>query len=633
LIAIPECNLGNPENNAAERELPDSGMDLVGRLSWGSHFCHFYRDREDLYGVLLPYFQAGLQNREACVWFTAGAAESGEARRALREAAPVFQAALQCGQLEICDIDADPDVPPGDLESNAVLASWMERFRSALRRGHSGLRVTGCTAWARRTGWQAFMEHERKIKAAFGRSRMLCLCSYCLTELPAERVFDLSGSHDFVLAVRNGEAEILQTPAARIAREAALSGEVAQLQRRIDEKSQDLDAALNAREEFLALLGHELRTPLGPLRNAARIIRMVAASDATLTQATDIIERHVAHLSRLVDDLLDLGRLTRGTMSLLKDEVQLDSVIASALQVARPLIEFRNQDLVLSLPAETLVLHADAVRLAQVFSNLLENAAVYTPKGGKIWLSAAYEDGVAAIRIRDNGVGIPAHLLSRIFALFVQGPRRPDRSEGGLGIGLSLVKRLVELHGGTVQAFSEGEGCGSEFLVRLPVISRIPRAEPASPAGRAEAFKPRLRVLVVDDHIDSNEMLAQLLTMNGHDVRRVADGPAAIEAAKTFIPDAVLLDIGMPGMDGYEVARNLRQLPQTRHAVLMAVTGYGSSRDIRQSTQAGIDHHLVKPVEPDRLLALLDSIGPSPAEGSDKVLSITARLRRALLRS
>jgi len=617
---------------SVESQFPDSGIGAVGALSWGSHFCHFFKTHEERLGVLVPYFEAGLRNQEACLWFTSGAAESEQARRAMSAAVPGFKRLVERGQFEICDLESEPRLSAGRFESSAVLDSWLDRFRSALQKGHSGLRVTGNTAWAEQAGWHRFMEHERKIKETFGRSRILCLCSFCLEEHDAGDGFEVARRHDFTLVTRNGECEILQKSAMPLAREEALSAELAQLHREMDEKTQDLDAALNAREEFLALLGHELRNPLGPLRNAARIIRMSAAPDATLSQATEIIERHVSHLSRLVDDLLDLGRLTRGTMSLLKDEVQLDSVVASALQVARPLIEFRSQELAISLPSEAIFLNADAVRLAQVFANLLDNAAVYTPKGGKIWLSAEYEDGVAAVRIRDNGVGIPPHLLSRIFALFVQGPRRPDRSEGGLGIGLSLVKRLVELHGGTVQAFSEGEGRGSEFLVRLPVLSKLQRTDAASPSRCPDASRPRLRVLVVDDHLDSNEMLAQLLTLNGHDVRRVANGPAAIEAATTFVPDAVLLDIGLPGMDGYEVARKLRLLEATRQSVLIAVTGYGSSRDRRESTQAGMDHHLVKPVEPDRLLGILDSVTPLPrARGTDrKVLSIGARLRRVL---
>jgi signal transduction histidine kinase/CheY-like chemotaxis protein len=615
----------SPEDAAIENQSPDTGIAAAGRVFWGTHFCHFYRTPADLHRILAGYFAAGLANNEACLWFTAERTQSDEARAAMSRALPGFAQYVERGQFEICEIGAGGAQA---FDSGAVLEAWMERFRASLQKGYAGLRLTGNTAWASHAGWHRFMEHERNLKQTFARSRILCLCTFCLPEHDAEAAFAAARMHDLTVS---GEGEVLQSAPVRLVREDSFAGDLAHLHRRLDEKTQDLDAALNAREEFLSLLGHELRNPLGPLRNAARIIRMAAAPDATLTQATDIIERHVSHLSRLVDDLLDLGRLTRGTMSLLKDEVPLDGIIASALQTARPLIEFRNQELVISLPSETLLLNADAVRLAQVFSNMLDNAAVYTPRGGKIWLSAEYAEGCAVVRIRDNGVGIPTHLLSRIFALFVQGPRRPDRSEGGLGIGLSLVKRLVELHGGSVQALSEGEGRGAEFVVRLPVVSRSRRAETAYPSGRVEATAPRLRVLVVDDHMDSNEMLAQLLTMNGHEVMRVSNGPAAIEAAKGFAPDAVLLDIGLPGMDGYELARNLRRLGASRHAVLIAVTGYGSSRDLRESSQAGINHHLVKPVEPDRLFSILDSITPVPLHdsGDGKVLSFAARLRRA----
>jgi signal transduction histidine kinase/CheY-like chemotaxis protein len=590
----------------AESRSPDSGIAAAGAVAWGTHFCVFYRTRDELRDTLAAYFRAGLEAGEACVLFTSGPDES----------LPGFGS-----ELEVVDTSA------GRFESVVVLNGWMDRFRSALSEGRAGLRIAGNTAWLQQAGWPRFMEHERKVKEMFGRSRFLCLCAYCLEDRNAQDVFDVARVHDFAVS----GPQVVQSSPVRLVREDSMAADLALLQRRLDEKTQDLDAALNAREEFLSLLGHELRNPLGPLRNAARIVRMAAAPDPTITQATDIIERHVSQLSRLVDDLLDLGRLTRGTMSLLKDDVQLDSVIATALQLARPLIEFRGQELVISLPSDSLYLNADPVRLAQVFANMLDNAAVYTPKGGKIWVSAEYEDGSAVVRIRDNGVGIPPHLLSRIFALFVQGQRRQDRTEGGLGIGLSLVKRLVELHGGTVQALSEGEGRGSEFIVRLPVTSRQRRAESAHAGIPDEGSRPKLRVLVVDDHQDSNEMLAQLLTLNGHEVRRVGSGPAAIEAGKEFGPDAVLLDIGLPGMDGYEVARNLRQLDATRGSVLIAVTGYGSSRDMRESSQAGIDHHLVKPVEPDRLFAILESIVPAAARdsGDGKVLSFGARLRRA----
>ncbi len=612
-------------------ELPESGIGPVGRVSWGSHFCHFSRSREERLRVLIPYFRAGLASGEACLWLVCG--EATQERRALRAAVSDLPSLEKRGQFRFADLAAPPYTRDEILDSGAVIQSCLERQRWAEDHGHTGLRAALETGW-HKTGWQALLNHERALQAALAGVRALCLCSYGAEGRDASAVFDLAACHDFVLAQRAGATEVLQDTTRSLSRQEALGVELAQLRRQIDEKTQDLDAALNAREEFLALLGHELRNPLGPLRNAARIIRMSAAPDAGLDNATEIIERHVSYLSRLVDDLLDLGRLTRGTMSLMKDQVQLDGVIAAALQVARPLIEFRSQQLVVSLPADLLLLNADAVRLAQVFSNLLDNAAVYTPKGGKIWLSAECEDGVAAVRIRDNGVGIPPHLLSRIFALFFQGPRRPDRSDGGLGIGLSLVKRLVELHGGTVQALSEGEGRGSEFVVRLPVVKKLARSHAASAPGHPAPSKPRLRLLVVDDHLDSNEMLAQLLTLNGHEVRRVANGPAAIAAARIFAPDAVLIDIGLPGMDGYEVARNLRALETTRRSVLIAVTGYGSSRDMRRSTLAGMDHHLVKPVEPDRLLAILDAVSPlPPAGGERKVLRFGARLRKALSRS
>ncbi|MFO1431705.1 MAG: ATP-binding protein [Candidatus Competibacteraceae bacterium] len=377
-----------------------------------------------------------------------------------------------------------------------------------------------------------------------------------------------------------------------------------------------LESAGKQMNEFLAMLAHELRNPLAPIRNAVNVMRIKVLEDPDLQWCRDVIDRQVAQLARLVDDLLDVNRIVSGNLMLQREPVELSVVIARAVESSRPLIDARQQTLEISLPAEPVWVEGDLARLTQVVINLLDNAAKYTPEGGHIWLAAGKEDGRAMIQIRDTGIGIPPDLLAKIFGLFTQGARTLDRSEGGLGIGLTLVQRIIELHGGSVAAFSEGINRGSEFTLWLPLLADplLPVASPdplpsldsdtdskpdpsSSPACR--------RVLVVDDNRDSVESLKMLLELWGHDVRSAYDGPTALAIAAEYRPRAVLLDIGLPGMNGYELAQGLRALAGLRDLLLIAITGYGQDEDRRHAQEAGIDYHLVKPVEAGELLKLL----------------------------
>jgi PAS domain S-box-containing protein len=371
---------------------------------------------------------------------------------------------------------------------------------------------------------------------------------------------------------------------------------------------QALREADRRKDEFLAMLAHELRNPLAPIRNAVQIMRDLDRGDtATLDWVREVIDRQVGHLGRLVDDLLDVSRLVRGSIELRKEIVDLVQVVEWALVVARPLIQNCRHVLVVSLPAEALWLDADPTRLTQVLENLLTNAAKYTPPGGCIWLEAGGEDGQAVIRVRDNGMGIPADLQPQVFELFTQGRRSLDRSQGGLGIGLTIVKSLVEKHGGTISVRSNSGG--SEFTVRLPLsrvrtdgVRQVQGDAGPRPVGTAH------RILVVDDNEDARNSLGLLLELEGHRIAKATDGPTALALAVEFRPELVLLDIGLPGMDGYEVARRLREEPKARDALLVAVTGYGQSDDKCRAEAAGFDRHLVKPVDPDvlgRILAQL----------------------------
>jgi signal transduction histidine kinase len=372
------------------------------------------------------------------------------------------------------------------------------------------------------------------------------------------------------------------------------------------------------KNEFLSMLAHELRNPLAPIRNALHVLHLSGLDRPELHWAREVIDRQVQHLIRLVDDLLDVSRITRGKIRLQTEPVDVAVVVARAVETSRPLIDARRHELAVNLPGEPVCVQADAIRLSQVLSNLLNNAAKFTDEGGRIGLAVAREGGEVVLRVTDSGAGIPAEMLPCVFDLFMQADRTLDRSQGGLGIGLTLVRHLVEMHGGRVEALSPGVNQGSEFVVRLPLLSGASPAASANGCGTAPAAAPR-RVLLVDDNVDAADSLALLLSLGGHEVRAVHDGPSALRAAAEFRPEVVLLDIGLPGMDGYEVARRLRQCAEVAGTLLVAVTGYGREEDRRRSREAGFDFHLVKPADPQQLAELfaarppVTSSSPPPA--------------------
>jgi two-component system CheB/CheR fusion protein len=382
---------------------------------------------------------------------------------------------------------------------------------------------------------------------------------------------------------------------------------------RLRSLAEELRGADRRKDEFLAMLAHELRNPLAPIRNALHIIHLRGPERReSIRQAWEIIDRQTEHLSRLVDDLLDVSRITRGKINLQKQPLDVATVVARAVEGSRPLMEARRHTLEVLVPDDVGRVEGDPIRLAQVLWNLLNNAAKYTPEDGRVWLEVEKGQGQIVLRVRDTGVGIPPEALPTVFDLFSQGERTLDRAEGGLGIGLTLVRQLTEMHGGAVEVFSEGPGKGSAFVVRLPLLAENAPAAVSGP-GAADVgwggLTARHRILVVDDNRDSAESLATLLRLVGNDVRTAHDGPRALEAAAAYHPDLVLLDIGLPGLNGYEVARRLRAEPNHHRAVLVAVTGYGGEEDRRRSLAAGFDHHMVKPIDFDALRALLASIG------------------------
>jgi signal transduction histidine kinase len=366
---------------------------------------------------------------------------------------------------------------------------------------------------------------------------------------------------------------------------------------------QQLRSADRRKDEFLATLGHELRNPLAPIMNSLEILKLSGAfEDARTAPACAVMERQVHHLNRLVDDLLEVSRITRGIIEVKKEPLDLSAIVRAAVETSRPILDNLRHEVRLDLEPSQICVAGDPVRLTQVFANLLNNAAKYTNHGGLISISTRYENGEAVVSVKDNGIGIAANVLNQVFDMFMQVDRSTRRSQGGLGIGLTLVKSLVQMHGGSVEAKSEGPGLGSEFVVRLPLLEEA--AMPQENTRRIQQL-PQRRILIVDDSRDGGESLAMLLRVLGAEVSLAHSGRQALECVTAFRPDVVLLDIGMPGMDGYEVARRIRANPANRNMQLIALTGWGQDEDRQRSAAAGFNHHLVKPADVDQLRQLL----------------------------
>jgi PAS domain S-box-containing protein len=372
----------------------------------------------------------------------------------------------------------------------------------------------------------------------------------------------------------------------------------------------DLQAADRRKDEFLATLAHELRNPLAPIRNAVQILKAKGSADPEVRWVPELVERQLQHMSRLLEDLLDVSRVAHDKLQLRKQRVELAEVVGTAIETSRPHLDDAGHELTVSLPPGVVQLDADPVRLAQVFANLLGNAAKYTRPGGHIRFTATREGKELVVSVKDDGVGISAEMLPRVFEIFSQGERAPDRAQGGLGVGLALVRGLLELHGGRVEARSEGLGKGSEFVVHLPVLDASPPLEAPAPieVGKARAAR---RLLIVDDLRDSADSLAMLMRIMGHEAHTAYDGEEAMARAAQLQPEVVVLDIGMPKPDGFDVCRHIREQPWGKGAVLIALTGWGREDDRRRTEDAGFNHHMVKPVDASALVALLSSLPSS----------------------
>jgi PAS domain S-box-containing protein len=382
-------------------------------------------------------------------------------------------------------------------------------------------------------------------------------------------------------------------------------------------REEELLVESRRKDEFLAMLAHELRNPIAPIRNAAHMLALTDSAEPRLKWAREVIDRQVVHMTRLVDDLLDVSRITRGKIRLDAEPTDLGLVISRSIETSRPVIEAQRHRLIVDLSPDALPVHADMTRLSQAISNLLNNAAKFTPEGGRIWLKAERQDGSAVVSVRDSGIGIAPDMLPRIFDMFTQADSTRERAQGGLGIGLTLVRTLVEMHGGTVEAKSAGLGQGTEFVIRLPIrendrVRGAAEAQERRPRSAVATPTTPRRIVIVEDNADSSETLMVLLTELGHDVRTANNAETAVEVARRFHPELMLVDIGLPGVNGHELARRLRRTPGLESVVLVAVTGYGRAEDRRASLEAGFDEHWVKPID----LAALSRIGPLSGDRS-----------------
>ncbi|MDQ2988253.1 MAG: hybrid sensor histidine kinase/response regulator [Pseudomonadota bacterium] len=376
------------------------------------------------------------------------------------------------------------------------------------------------------------------------------------------------------------------------------------LESRVEARTAELSAALRSRDEFLAMLGHELRNPLAPIRTASEVIRALTPDDSPIAASAQILYRQVGHLTRLVDDLLDVSRVTKGQIRMDLQETSLADIVALAVEQSRPIIDQHHHSLSVMLPPRGARVLADPTRLAQVFGNLLHNAAKYTPDGGLVGIAARLEGQEVVITVTDSGAGIPDAMLLPIFDLFAQMPRSLARSDGGLGIGLTLVKSIIEMHGGTVAARSAGEDKGTEFLVRMPLVQAASgRADVDAAVIVVPPGESACRIMLVDDNDDARLTMAALLGIHGHDAACAPDGRSALALAATLDPTIVFLDIGLPDIDGYEVARQLRARPNGAQAKLIALTGYGQPDDLAAAAAAGFDAHILKPAKMEDVLA------------------------------
>jgi signal transduction histidine kinase len=581
------------------------------------HLVQYYEQEGFLYDRVTDFMSGGLRGSDAAVLIATRAHRDGVESRLYRRGVdlPGLTARGRYHALDARDtlsrfmVDGKPDPERFANTIGPVIKTARGDDRRVLAFGEMVALV-----WAEGNR-EAAVRLEELWNDLARKETFALLCAYPISHFDdagdAKPFADINAAHTSVTPAesysiaeideRNRVIATLQQKAAALEAE---TKQRAVLEAALRGKIDELAEVDRRKDEFLAMLGHELRNPLAPVTTALQIMRIHEGEPNRVARSREIVERQIEHMTRLIDDLLDVSRITRGKIELREQPLLLSAVIERAIESARPLIDERGHRVALDLPTEPVTFLADPARLGQVFANLLNNAAKYTDVGGRIWLRARVEGNELVVGVKDDGPGLTKELRAHAFELFMQGPQTRARARGGLGIGLTLVRRLVELHGGTVEALSEGPGKGTEFVVRLPL--RLPTISDGAPATAAVAgASPRRRILVVDDNVDAAEALGELLRDFGHEVATAHDGTRALDQARLHRPDIVLLDISMPEMDGYEVAKRIRGELGLGDALLVALTGYGEDRHRRLAREAGFDQHVTKPVDASKLEELL----------------------------
>jgi signal transduction histidine kinase/ActR/RegA family two-component response regulator len=601
----------------------------IARLRQGDHLCLVYRSAAEQTAALVPYLRTGLAAGERCLFVGHGTSWR-RLGHALEEAGVDVRGECDRGAL-VAVTRRDAWLPGGRFDPGAMMDALRQSEQQALDDGFSGLRATWNMGWMLEgtAGADRLLEYEAHLNRFLAGSRTCALCRYSRDGSSPELIEDALQTHplavlgdlicpnayyeppDMVLGDRP-VAERIDWMMAQLQRARSSEAKLEEVTYRLSLQRSALARADRAKEELLAMLAHELRNPLGTISNALQVLRMKGEGDETWKRAIDAAERQVLHQAMLIDDLLEASRVTRGQVELQCEELDLARLVRETVEGYRESTREAGLDLLLDLPAEPLVVRGDRLRLSQALSNLMDNAAKFTPRGGRISVRVVSMAGGrrAEVRVRDSGAGIPAEELPYVFEVFAQGDHSLDRAQGGLGVGLAVTKGLIDLHGGEVQARSEGAGRGAEITILLPLAAASLKGN-ATENLHPDAAHAR-KILVVEDNPDAAATLRDFLELSGHEVELAASGTDGVQAARSFHPEVVLCDLGLPGMTGYEVATALRQDPSTRSAKLIAVTGYGRDEDRRRSLEAGFDLHLTKPVDPAKLKALLQEQPESP---------------------
>jgi signal transduction histidine kinase/ActR/RegA family two-component response regulator len=595
----------------------------LARLRQGDHLCLIYHSAAEQTAALVPFFKAGLATGERCL-FVGHGTSGRRLEHALQHAGVDVAAECERGAL-LCLTRREHWLPQGRFDPGAMMDLLRQAEQQALDDGFSGLRATWNMGWVLEgtPGADRLIEYEAHLNRFLTGSRTCALCRYSRDGSPAALIQDALHTHplailgdqvcrnsyyeppDMVLGDRSPE-ERIDWMMAQIQRSRINEQKLEEVSQRLSQKGAALERADRAKDELLSMLAHELRNPLGTISNALQVLRLKGEGDETWRRTIDAAERQVLHQAMLIDDMLEASRVTRGQVELQCEDLDLGELVRDTVEGQRESFKEAGLTLGLDLPDEPLLVRGDRLRLSQVLSNLLDNAAKFTAPGGRIEVRAARGASGKRVQVtvRDTGAGIEPEELPHVFEVFSQGDHSLDRSLGGLGVGLAVVRGLIEMHGGEVEARSEGPGKGSEFSFRLP-LSAAPAAAEEPEAEMAAAAPSARRILVVEDNPDAAATMRDFLELSGHEVELAASGADGVETARQFHPEVVLCDIGLPGMSGFEVAAELRRDPATRSAKLIAVTGYGGEEDRRRSKEAGFDVHLTKPVDPAQLKALL----------------------------